>query len=454
MAKFGVKQSDFSKGLTVTGSLVISGSQTVTGSVVASSFTGSLRGTASEALNSENLGGYNHVLYPRLNKFNTFTEDQQVLISGSKEIGTFEGDTFFILDNITNAEIGLSNALSDFDGPYTSGIYVSSGSTFSTSSYRTAIEIPNGVNFPSGGLVNILFPTNITGSLRVTDGASGSFSGSFAGDGSGITNISASSIVGLNLAQIASGSYTASIGADGFQVNTSASISGSLTVQGTITAQTLVVQTITSSQELITGSLIVSGSLNAYGGVTGSLQGTASWANNATTASYALVATSASYASASTSASYAVNATSASHTLTASYVNPLSQSVIISGSLSLNSTTSSGFISNADTLIFVGTASFAGLTSVTSSLVIENQTNPASLFLIKSGSTKYFDVESSGNTTVYSNLFIIRNFTNQQPVLTVSQSIVQFATQSIDPSGSAPNGGIWFTSANMYVGLD
>jgi hypothetical protein len=465
MAKFGVKQSDFSKGLTVTGSLVISGSQTITGSITSTTgFTGSLLGTSSfatsasqatSASNAHLLDGYHSSAFPRLAISNTFTADQQVLISGSKEIGTFEGDTFFILDTVSNAEIGLSNALSDFDGPYTAGIYVSSGSYFSTSSYFTAIEIPNGVNFPSGGLVSIKFPTEITGSLEITNGASGSFSGSFEGDGSGLTNISASSIVGLNLARIASGSVTASVDpAYGFKVNASASISGSLNVQGTITATTLVVQTITSSQELVTGSLIVSGSLEAYGGVTGSLQGTASWANNATTASYALVATSASYASASTTASYALFATSASYTETASYVNPLSQSVIISGSLSLNSTTSSGFVSNADTLIFVGTASFSGLTSVTSSLVIENQTNPASLFLIKSGSTEYFNVSSSGNVTIYSNLFIIKNFTNQQPVLTVSQSIVQFATQSSNPSGTAPNGGIWFTSTNMYVGLD
>ncbi len=461
MSKFGVKQSDFSKGLTVTGSLVISGSQTVTGSIIASNFTGSLLGTSSfatsasqatSASNAHLLDGYHSSAFPRLALSNTFTADQQVFISSSKLIGTFEGDTFYILDNITNAEIGLSNALSDFNGPYTAGIYVSSGSNLD---YLTAIEIPNGPNFIGSGSINIKFPTNITGSLIVTNGASGSFSGSFAGDGSGITNISASSIVGLNLAQIASGSVTASVDpAYGFKVNTSASISGSLTVQGTITAQTLVVQTITSSQELVTGSLIVSGSLNAYGGVTGSLLGTASWANNATTASYALVATSASYASASTSASYVLVATTASNALTASYVNPLSQSVIISGSLSLNSTTSSGFVSNADTLIFVGTASFSGLNSFTSSIVIENQTNPTSLFLIKSGSTTYLNVSSSGNAELYSNLFIIRNFTTQQPVLTVSQSIVQFATQSSTPTGTAPNGGIWFTSTNMYVGLD
>jgi hypothetical protein len=280
MAKFGIKQTDFSNGLVVTGSLLSSGSFTLTGSAnVTGGITGSLLGTASYASNSNLLDGYHSSAFPRLNIINTFTADQQILISGSKEIGTFEGDTFFILDNNTNAEIGLSNALSDFNGPYSAGIYISSGSHLA---YLTAIEIPNGINFPApSGSINLKFPTNITGSLRVTEGASGSFSGSFQGDGSGITNISASSIVGLNLAQIASGSITASVSPDyGFRVNANASISGSLIVtegitgsllgtasfaltassadnflvRGTLTAQTIVAQTITSSTEFITGS--------------------------------------------------------------------------------------------------------------------------------------------------------------------------------------------------------
>lgn len=38
---------------------------------------------------------------------------------------------------------------------------------------------------------------------------SGSFSGSFEGNGEGLTDIPAASIVGLNLSQISSGSYSA-----------------------------------------------------------------------------------------------------------------------------------------------------------------------------------------------------------------------------------------------------
>jgi hypothetical protein len=82
-----------------------------------------------------------------------------------------------------------------------------------------------------------------------------------------------------------------------------ASSADNFTVRGTLTAQTIVAQTITSSTDFVTGStrfgslltdthqftgsVSITGSLNVVGaGITGSLFGTASWANNATTASY------------------------------------------------------------------------------------------------------------------------------------------------------------------------
>jgi hypothetical protein len=73
---------------------------------------------------------------------------------------------------------------------------------------------------------------------------SGSFSGSYVGDGNGLTNIPATGIVGLNLSQIASGSATASISPNkGFEINTDTKITGSLTVSG--------------SNHTITGSLSI-----------------------------------------------------------------------------------------------------------------------------------------------------------------------------------------------------
>ena len=71
-----------------------------------------------------------------------------------------------------------------------------------------------------------LSATNITGSNI-------SASGIFTGDGSGLINIPASGITGLNLSQIASGSVTASIAPDkGFQVNSNITASGNISVIG------------------------------------------------------------------------------------------------------------------------------------------------------------------------------------------------------------------------------
>jgi hypothetical protein len=73
--------------------------------------------------------------------------------------------------------------------------------------------------------------------LRTALGVSGSFSGSFEGDGSGLTNIPASGITGLNLSQIASGSATASISPNGgFNINTNITSSGNISSSITSTA--------------------------------------------------------------------------------------------------------------------------------------------------------------------------------------------------------------------------
>ena len=149
--------------------------------------------------------------------------------------------------------------------------------------------------------------------------------------------------------------------------------------------------------------------------------GTASWAQNAVTASYfsgsIANAISASYA---TTASYALFAVLAA---TASYIDP----------------------TNLNLSLFQITTG-----SVTASV----NTNPANLFLIKSGSTQYLNISSSGDTDLYSNLFIVRNFTTQQPVLIVSQSIVQIQTQSVLPINPTSAGSMYFTSSSFYVGLE
>jgi hypothetical protein len=82
------------------------------------------------------------------------------------------------------------------------------------------------VGFVSGTMIGVA-----TGSFT------GSFSGEYSGSGANLYDISASSIIGLNLSRISTGSVTASVDlVDGFVVNTKGLYSGSLYVSGTVSA--------------------------------------------------------------------------------------------------------------------------------------------------------------------------------------------------------------------------
>ena len=134
----------------------------------------------------------------------------------------------------------------------------------------------------------------------------GNFSGSFSGSGANLSNIPASGIVGFNLSQISSGSFSASISDAGLLVNTR----------------------------------VVANSF------TGSLFGTASWAQNAITASFA--------------PSYLP--------LTGGTV---SGSLIVSGSTTLiNATGSTVFSSNADTIVITGSLFMTGSATLTGSMTV------------------------------------------------------------------------------------
>ena len=151
-------------------------------------------------------------------------------------------------------------------------------SSLSSSYLSTSASFSNGINSNINS-ISVLSSSFISFSGSYN---TGSFTGSFKGDGSGLYNISASGIVGLNLNQITSGSVSASISPNkGLEINTN----------------------------------VVATSF------TGSLFGTSSWASN------------------SISSSYALNVDSASYALTSSYVNPLNQDVFITGSLNLTGST-------------------------------------------------------------------------------------------------------------------
>jgi hypothetical protein len=95
----------------------------------------------------------------------------------------------------------------------------------------------------------------------------------------------------------------------------------------------------------------------------------------------------------------------------------------------------SGSISNAISASYALTASYA-----------LNAGGTGTPFRISTGSI-------SASVDVGQNIFLITK--NNIPVLTVSQSgVVILATQSIELTGNAPNGGIYFTSSSLFIGLD
>ena len=105
------------------------------------------------------------------------------------------------------------------------------------------------------------------------------------------------------------------------------------------------------------------------------------------------------------------------------------------------------------TLVGSGAGStFMATGSVTASVDVTGD-----IFIIRSASYNPFTVSNTGLTTISgsaTNLFLIKNASNQA-VLTVSQSgVVILATSSIELTNTAPNGGIYFTSNSLFIGLD
>jgi hypothetical protein len=176
---------------------------------------------------------------------------------------------------------------------------------------------------------------------------------------------------------------------------------------------------------IVSGSLYVSSSVTASvfsGSFTGSLFGTASWAQNAVTSSYILNAVSASYAF---TASSATNAFSSSFALTASFVNPLRQNVIISGSLTVSASATALSIQGSGSNVFTVDGTSGRLFEIDDSL-------SGSLFSVNTAAGLPV-IEAFSDNTVRIGQF-------GQRALFVSQSRVGIGTETpttnLDVSGS------------------
>jgi hypothetical protein len=149
-----------------------------------------------------------------------------------------------------------------------------------------------------------------------------------------------------------------------------------------------------------------------------------------------------------------VTASVASTTITFTKGDQTTFDIVISQSGSVESASYAIFAENAATASYALNGNFASYQISTGSITASVGVDPASLFLIQSASVPFFNIASNSNTTAYSDLFIIKNYTSQQAVLTVSGSIVNIATHSIDPAGITAAGNIYFTSNAMYIGLE
>lgn len=264
-----------------------------------------------------------------------------------------------------------------------------------------------------------------------TSGYSGSFSGSFQGDGAGLTNLPASSIVGLNLTQIASSQVSASVStsATPFRVSSASIDLLTITPQSRVSATTFSGSFVGTSNT--TGSFTGTGS----GSFSGSFQGNGNRLTNIPAASIvglnlSLVSTGSVTASTApngtvfqiTSGSSTLLSLNSSGDLTVSASefigNNLTavgnanitgsliaggnirgqQNLLILGSANLPTTSITGSLSVSQNLIVQGTASIGYLQSVTGSakiigdaFIILNADIPSERFagikVIDSGST-------------------------------------------------------------------
>lgn len=231
------------------------------------------------------------------------TQNGEVIVA-SGSIGDLSGP-FILYGSPTPSDNGLA-------GVYKPASKIYQGANVPTISVGTYGNVLDGTPFYSSAskalyILNAAGNTlmdlagNLSGSVFPYIIASGSFSGSFQGNGSGLTDISASSIVGLSLNSIQTGSVTASvnIGTTSYQI-------------------------VSSSVNLFSvynnGLVAISGSLTVLNGITGSLFGSASYA------------------------------TTASYVATASYV-PTLQEVTNQGSSTTNAITASGLAINGPAYI-------------------------------------------------------------------------------------------------------
>jgi len=115
-----------------------------------------------------------------------------------------------------------------------------------------------------GNVISGVTINNLTGTtINTTAVTSSTFTGSFIGDGSGLTSIPASAVTGLELNRIAEGNVTASVSTDGgLQVNSNIFATGSISGSDIIASGD-----ITGSNLYLSGDANIDGNINLGGNI-------------------------------------------------------------------------------------------------------------------------------------------------------------------------------------------
>jgi hypothetical protein len=306
----------------------------------------------------------------------------------------------------------------------------------------------------------------------------GSFTGSFDGDGSKLTNIPASGVTGLNLTRIADGGVTASISnVDGLRVNSKSEITGSLIVTNGITGSidynnltnvpTLVsgnlqieitgttgYSTFSSSISTSIGSLsssietTTSGLSSSIGSLSSSVAGTTSGLSSSIGSLSSSIETttsglSSSIGSLSSSVSTSIGSLSSSIETTtsglSSSIGSLSSSVSTSiGSLSSSVSTSIGSLSSSVATTTSGLSSSIGFLS--SSFNETDEDKEGRISVIESHYTTTGSNVFKGDQTITGSLYISQNLIVQgsSSLENITASAVSIGTNTIILNSDTP----------------
>jgi len=331
---------------------LLKGNYTVSGSLNATSFTGSLSGTATNAVSSS------YSLTSSFSISSSFANNSTSSSFSNNSVSSSYANTIFPYTGsgqITGSLAVTGSIIGDFTGSLSGTATNAVSSSFSTNAITASYSLnsvsaslaQNSIsssfannstsasfanNSVSSSYANTIFPytgaAQITGSLAVTGSIIGNFTGSLSGTATNaISSSFSTNSISSSLAQNSISSSFANNSTSSSFANNSISASYALTASYAMNGGGTGVSFPYTGAAQITGSLAVTGSI--IGDFTGSLSGTAT---NSVSSSFSANSISSSLAQNAISSSFSTNSTSASF---ANNIFPYTGSGQITGSLAV-----------------------------------------------------------------------------------------------------------------------